>query len=104
MIGLASEINNLPQYVRSAVELVGTFQRILNIDSDNNIGPHCFGHICRIVIDNSTVDQYHAVFSHRSEYTGDGHAGTHRSREYAIMEYDLVPIDYIGRYTGEGDR
>ena len=33
--------------------------------------------------------------------TGDSHTGTHGSREYSVMEYNLFSINNIGCYTGK---
>ena len=98
------QIQNLPEYIRHACQLIRFHQWILYIDSDNNFRSHLPGNVYGIIIRQSAVHQYHAIEINRGEYSRNGHTGAHGSCQNTVVENDFAAIHDVIRYTGEWNR
>lgn len=87
--------------VRYLVQFLRFQQLLLDTDTDNHVRTHSLRHICRIIVLQSPVHQYHTVFPYRSKYTGDGHACPHGRRQDTFMENDFLTVDNICGNTGK---
>ena len=101
---LSLQIDDLPEDVFHRFQLGSLKQRTLHIHPDNVVGPHGKRHIYRIVIHHSTVHQHHSIQVYRSKHTGNGHAGTHGSGQYSLMEHYFAAIHQIFRHAGKWNR
>lgn len=98
------QVDDLPRDVGQRVELVGTDQPFLHIDTDDDVGTHLPGNVHRIVVDHAAVDQHHPFPFHRLEHAGDGHAGAHGKGKLAAVEHILLAVDKVFGYAGKRDR
>ena len=101
---MSHKVHELTQDSGSGFEFVGRFQFALYIHADDDIRTHLSGDVHRIVVYHTSVDKHHAIETHGSEHTGDGHTGTHGGREDSLVEHIFLALHDVLGHASIGDR
>ena len=97
------EVNDLHQDTQRTVQSLGTSQRILHGDTDDDISPHGTSQVNGEVIRQATVHQHHLPNTHWREDGRDSHRGAQGLRQTAGVEVHLRIVHEIRSHTGKGN-
>ena len=100
---LAIHVNNLTDDAHGVAHVVGNLRGTLHGDADDDVGTHLAGDVGRIVVFQTTVNQYHVTHSDGRESRRDGHRGTHGLGQPSAVETHLGVVDDVRSHTGKGD-